>query len=118
MVKYKSEYVCFVLINGNEDETEPESLTIWSDDSGSDWFENFPLDEHIKEIAWKNVDICANCGSCKSQDGTRKTIFGKEFDNVCRTTMRFDNPDSEAVECMKKMVEIRKNDIINNLRRK
>jgi hypothetical protein len=111
LITYKDEYVCFILINGSEEKTEPDGWTIWSDDSGSAWFEDFPIDEHIKEIAWKNVDFCANCGSCDNPGGTRKTIFGKEFNNVCITTMKFINPDVEALECVKKMVEIRKNEI-------
>ncbi len=75
--------------------------------------EDFPLDEHLKEIAWKNVDFCGNCGYCTG--GTHKTVFGKEFDNVCRTTMIFSNPNAETLEFMKKMVLIRKHDIIANI---
>ena len=115
LIKYKTDYVCFILINGSEDRSEPEGWVIWSDDSGSNWFEDFPLDEHMKEIAWKHVDICGNCGDCGNPGGSRKTIFGKEFNNVCRTTMRFINPDVEALECAKKMVELRKNDILGNI---
>jgi hypothetical protein len=115
MIKYKDEYVCFILINGSEDKTEPEGLTIWSDDSDSNCFEDFPLEEQLKKVAWKNVDICGNCGGCGKPGGTRKTIFGREFNNVCRTTMRFTDPDTDALECIKKMVEIRKNDILRNI---
>jgi hypothetical protein len=111
MIKYKDKYVCFLLINGAEDKTEPEGWIIWSDDSDSNWFTDFPLDDRIREIAWKNVDVCANCGGCKNPGGTRKTIFGKEFDKVCITTMKFINPDAETLECVKKMIEIRKNNI-------
>lgn len=112
MIKYKNEYVCFVLINGGEDKTEPDGWVIWSDDSGSAWFEDSSLlDEHTKEIAWKHIDICGNCGGCKNPGGSHKTIFGKGFDNVCITTMRFDNPDTGTVECVKKLVELRKKDI-------
>jgi hypothetical protein len=111
MVMYKNEYVCFILVNGSEEKTEP--WTIWSDDSGSNWFEGFPLDEHIKKIAWENVDFCAKCGSCRG--GTHKTIFGKEFDKICRTTFKFNNPDVPVLKCVKKMVEIRKNDILRNI---
>ena len=114
MVKYKDEYVCFILV-GSEDKTEPESWIIWSDDSDSNWFTDFLVDERIKEIAWKNVDICGNCGGCNNPGGTRKIIFKKEFNNVCRTAMKFINPDVEALECAKKMVEIRKNDILKNI---
>ncbi|GHV07212.1 hypothetical protein FACS189485_17140 [Spirochaetia bacterium] len=112
LIKYKNEYVCFILINGSEEKIEHDDWIIWSDDSGSNWFEDFPIDEHIKEIVWENIDFCANCGSCGNPGGTRKMIFGKEFNNVCITTMKFKNPDIEALECMKKMVEIRKNDIL------
>jgi hypothetical protein len=110
MIKYKNEYVCFILINGSGAEEASGPLTIWSDDSGSNWFENYPLNEYMKEIAWKNVDICGKCGGCTVQ-GTHKTIFGKEFDNVCRTTFRFVNPDARTLACVKKLVELRKNDI-------
>ncbi|MCL2014030.1 MAG: hypothetical protein FWG69_03470 [Oscillospiraceae bacterium] len=110
MVKYKGEYVCFILFSSDED----GNWIIWSDDSGSDWYANAPMDASMKEIAWKHVDICGNCGGCKNPGGSRKTIFGKEFDNVCVTPMKFDSPDSETVECMKKMIEIRKTDIICN----
>jgi len=107
MIKYKGKYVCFILIGG--DEEKDSSWTIWSDDSGSVWFEGYSLNEYTKKIAHANIDFCGNCGSCSG--GTSKTIFGKIFDNVCRTTFRFDNPDYEAVACTKKLVEIRKNDI-------
>ena len=112
MIKYKDEYVCFILINGSEKKDEP--WIIWSDDSGSSWFADFSLDEHMKEVAWKNIDFCANCGGDCSP-GAHKTIFGKEFNNVCRTAMRFINPDVEALECVKKLVEIRKSDILKNI---
>ena len=109
LIKYQNEYVCFVLINGYEE----GHWTIWSNDSDSNWFEDFPLDEHIKEIVWKNIDFCVKCNGDCSQ-GKRKTIFGKEFNDVCRTTMRFVNPDAETLKCVKKMVEIIKKDILNN----
>jgi hypothetical protein len=114
MIKYKDEYVCFILVNGYgsvRHQDEPEGWIIWSDDRGKvDWFADSPLDEHTKEIAWANVDFCGHCGgSCDG--GFHKTIFGKEFDSVCNTTFRFDNPDAETVECLKKLVKLRKNDI-------
>lgn len=100
IVTYKSQYVCFILINDPNDKTNHGDITIWSDDSGSNWFEDFPLDAHIKEIAWNNVDICADCGNCPG--GTDKIIFGKVFNNICRTVFKFHNPDKEALACVKK----------------
>ena len=108
-VKFQDEFVCFILINGYgsvADETEPEGWIIWSDDYNSDRFANFPLDEHTKEIAWNHVDF-GTCGG-----GVTRKLFGKEFNPVCGgTTFRFDNPNAVVLECMKKLVEIRKNDI-------
>ncbi len=110
MVKYHNEYVCFILINGTGDESDLAPLTIWSDDSGSKWYENYPIKVHQKEIAWSNVDFCVSCGACGG--GICKNIFGRTFNNVCRTTMRFVNPDEKTLEFIKRIVEIRKNDII------
>lgn len=115
MVKYNGKYICFILLNGYGSaahKDEPEGWIIWlydTDSRHSQWYATAPLYDKTKEAAWRNIDFCANCGSCSG--GTRKTIFGKEFDNVCRTTFRFDNPDAEAVECAKKLAKLRINSI-------
>ncbi|MDR3119839.1 MAG: GNAT family N-acetyltransferase [Clostridiales bacterium] len=113
MIKYKGEYLCFILINGRGEKAhkdEPEGWIIWFDGGGHNSFEDALLDEYTKELAWRNVDYCGHCGGV-CDGGTHKIIFGKKFEKVCNTTFRFDNPDSEAVECAKKLVEIRKDDI-------
>ena len=110
MVKYKNQYICFILI-GSEDKMELNSWIIWSDDSNSNWFSDFLLEEPLKETFWKNIDFCGNCGGCKNKKGTSKKIFGKEFNNVCITTFKFTNPDLKTLECIKELVKIRKNDI-------
>ncbi len=115
MIKYKDKYICFVLLNGHDADVhkdEPEGWTVWLDDADSRqsrWYENAPLDDELKEIAWRNVDHCANCGSCSG--GTRKTIFGKEFHNICGTTFRFGNPNAADIECAKKLAVLRIKDI-------
>ena len=114
-IKYKSETVYYVLINSSDD-TVP--WIIWSDDSATNSFENSLPNEQMKEIAWKNVDICRGnkCGGCNLGTGTPKTIFGKGFDSVCGTLFRFDNPDALAVECTTTLMDIRKSDILNRER--
>lgn len=114
LIKYQKEYVCFILIDGKDSEEKFAPLTVWSDDSDSNWFTDSIPDEHIKKIAWEHVDFCENCGG-DCRPGKHKIIFGKEFSNVCRTTMRFINPDFAEWECVKKMVEIRKNDILKKI---
>ncbi|MPN12237.1 hypothetical protein SDC9_159549 [bioreactor metagenome] len=113
MIKYKDEYVCFILINGTGAEEKFAPLTIWSDDSNSDWYADSLLDEHLKVIVWKNVDFCEHCGSCDG--GRQKIIFDKVFDNVCLTTFRFINPDGEVFECIKKLLEVKKDYILNSI---
>lgn len=108
-VKYRGEFVCYILINGKDDEAKFYPFTVWSDDSNSDWYCNIDLAEHTKSIAIKHIDICEHCGACAG--GTKKQIFGNWYDNVCRTTFRFVNPSIDELKCLKKLVLLRKNDI-------
>lgn len=110
-VSYQNECVCYILFNGTGDEKQFSPLTIWTDDSKSKWYESCDLTDEEKRIAWGNVDYCVNCGSCKG--GTAKTIFDKQFNNVCRTTLRFTNPDKNEFSVLKKITLIRKEDIKN-----
>jgi len=115
IMNYKNENVCSILI-GPEEKTDPSQWLIWSEnsnDNSSHWFENIILDKYIKEIAWKNIDFCGNCGYCLG--GKCKTIFGKEFNNVCGTTFLFKNPNAETLDFMKKMIEFRKNEIFKSI---
>lgn len=102
-VKADDECVCFIAIN-NPDEKD-NHWTVWSADMGSQWLENDFADSNIIETAWEHVDHCGCCGSCSG--GKHKIIFGKEFDDVCGCTFRIDNPKSEDLLFLKKMVEIR-----------
>lgn len=100
-VKYNSECVCFIAI---KDHDEPENFwTVWSDES--ELYENYPVDEVIKNKAWEYVDHCGNCGSCSG--GKPKTVFGKIFDKVCGCTFRVDNPKITDLLFLKAMVKIR-----------
>ena len=118
--KYQDESVCFLWVSGDAD--APGPWTIWSDQVPGTWatwpegeatgeYVEFPIDDSIKETAWANVNVCANCGGC-SVPGRRKTVLGKEFDNLCNSTMAFTNPDTAAVACAKKMVDVRIGDIL------
>lgn len=110
-VKYNNEVVCYILISGTGDEAQFAPLTIWTDDSNINCYENIAIEEHLKKCAWNQVDYCVHCGSCSG--GTQKVIFGKSFDNVCRTLIRLTNPDKEAFVLIKKLVSIRKKYIDN-----
>lgn len=109
LIKYQEKCVCFIAIK-DPDEKE-NRWTVWSDDIHSDWLGEKQLEEDMKAIAWSHVDTCENCGSCGG--GKPKVIFGKEFSRVCGCTFRIDNPSAGDLLFMKKMVEIRKNEIIS-----
>ena len=109
-ISYQGKAVCYMHLDGGED--YPSPWTIWTEGDYSCERKDIPVSEPLKEIAWANVNICGSCGGICAP-GTRKTIFGKDFDNVCNADMAFYKPDAEALECVKKLVEIRKNDILN-----
>ena len=121
-VKLNGKCMCFILIIDSDD--APGPWTVWSDQEPGTWstwsdkdeikeYEDSTVDKHIKEIAWSHVNFCTNCGS-GCNPGRSKTILGKNFDNVCKSTMAFTDPDAEALECLKKMLDIRKRDILNS----
>jgi hypothetical protein len=102
-VKYKDECVCFIAIKDPDE--EHNRWTIWSDDMGSEWLSQDSINNKVKELAWKHIDYCGKCGSCGG--GRHKVVFGKDFYNVCGCTFRIDNPTSEDLIFLEKMVEIR-----------
>ena len=75
-------------------------------------YEDYIVDEEIKTIAWKNIDLCGNCGSCGG--GKSKIIFGKVFDKVCGCTFRVDNPSLNDLTFLKTIVNLKINEITNN----
>ena len=104
-VKLGDECVCFIAI---ADSDEPQNLwTVWSDESKL--YEDYIVDEGIKAVAWKNIDLCGNCGSCGG--GQSKKVFGKTFDRVCGCTFRIDNPTAKDIPFLEKIVEIKIIDI-------
>lgn len=107
-ITYKGKSVCYMYLDKTQQ--MPGPWTIWTEGDYSRERVDVPIDSRTKEIAWANVNICANCG-CGSQPGKRKTIFGREFDNVCNAGMAFYVPDAETIECVKKLLEMRKCDI-------
>ena len=82
-------------------------------------YRDIPINEHMKQIAWENVTSCYNwvcSNSNKCGMGRTKMIFNKKFDNVCRYVMTFSDINIENLECVKKLLEMRKNDILIDMR--
>jgi len=83
-------------------------------DYGSKEIEEYAEKENIKEIIWKNTSYCKGClKTCigNQPPGLCKKIVGKDFNKICLGGVAFKNPDNEAMDCVKKLLEIRKHDI-------
>ena len=111
-MRYNGEYVCYI-----ETKNEHNTWTVWTAGDYSYAHKDFPIDERTKEIAWAHANKCGNCEGVDCSPGKTKMIFGKDFTNICGgadVDMYFKNPDAEALECLKRLVEMRKYIIDNN----
>ena len=99
----------FIIITGSDDFPGPWTMWIGADNIGQ--HAEIPADEHIKEFDWEHVSPCGSCGGDCSP-GVRTKIFGKDFENTCQSNLIFVNPDAATVESVKKIIDIRKNDIL------
>ena len=109
---YKGECVCFV-----DTRNERHSWIVWAEGDYSSEHEDFPIDKQTKEIAWAHANKCGSCEGVDCKPGKTKIIFGKDFANICSgadVDMRFHNPDAEALECLKRLVEMRRHIIANH----
>jgi len=104
-VNYRGKCACYLLV-------DRKNWTVWTQGEYDQEHSDVPMDERMKEIARANVCRCVNCGN--NCPGNTKIIFGKEFTNTCNVAMRFRNPDGEALECVKKLVEMRKQAIVRS----
>jgi len=80
-------------------------------------YQDFPIDEELKEFAWAHVKPCFHftnnlresggnrCG-CGREPGRSITIFGKKFDNVCTAALYFRNPEGKTLELVKRLAEV------------
>ena len=107
-MQYNGECVCYL-----DTRSESNSWIVWTEGDYSVEHDDFPIDEHTKEVAWANVMYCGNCNDADCT-GKTKLILGKEFANVCNAnnvsmTFMFTNPDAETLECVRKLVLMRKN---------
>ncbi|MCL2512982.1 MAG: hypothetical protein FWF08_03690 [Oscillospiraceae bacterium] len=100
---YMSEPTCILLCFENENYPDGE----WGVyNSPICEYEGIPLDEDLKEFSRENVRICkGECGCRKWPRGGDQTVFGKKFEGVCSSVIMYQNPDAEAIEKIKKIME-------------
>ena len=85
----------------------PSPWTIWTEGDYTTDSETISLDSEQKALAWDKVDPCASCGG-ECAPGTNRTIFGREFSNICNAVMVFYQPNAEELVTLKKLLTIRK----------
>ena len=104
--KYKGEKVCIDFDVGDE------WMIFWAD---CDIIGE--ADDDLKEFAQQAENPCGNCDACPYGDrkGSSKRIFGKVIKNSCTSTLCFPDCiiDTEALEKIMRLVELRKKDIEN-----
>ena len=85
-------------------------------------YEPNSLSDDLKEIVWSKKTHGSTCGECQVIAGKYncsykvKTVFGKRFEDACARSISFINPNSVEIECIKKLLELRKSTIKNGKR--
>ena len=101
-IKCNNNLVCEIQIKPAGESPENWDVWVYGDCIGA---HDSLVDESVKAIAWKNITLCGDCGA-GCAPGRSKTVLGKEFNNVCQSTLAFSNPETDALNCMKKVVEV------------
>jgi len=108
--EYKGQWVCIACIIPMDGEP---TLVIF-DNPLTKHFDDFRLNDPLKEFAWAHVNVCTSCGGssgCGSQPGQTKMILGKEFTNLCTSEVAFWNPNTEALGKILQMVGLWKEQV-------
>ena len=68
------------------------------------------VSEELKKFAQSKRNKCKG-SHCDKSPGTSRKIFGKEFNNICTSTMAFRSPAGETMENMKKLFKMKMKEI-------
>ena len=106
-ISYKTFSVCFIRLYGAADyhSLKPNS---WHIIPFIGEYEDSSLSDELKEIVWANKHTCSSCGKCALPINK---VFGKEYDYACEKSILFTNPDAKTIECVKKLIELRRDAI-------
>jgi len=106
-ISYKTYTVCFIRLHGAAEYHNLKAGS-WHVIPFIGEYEDFALSGELREIVWANKKTCPQCGKCALK---LHQVFGKEYDYVCEKSIVFTNPDAKSVECVKRLLELRRNDI-------
>ena len=108
-VSCKGEVVCYIKLHGsNAFHLEKGSWQVSVHINYGGAQEDIIADENLKQAIWDNIKYCYRCSSCR---GGNKTIYGKEFKDVCHGPVVYINPDAKTLECVKKLIEIKRREV-------
>ena len=106
-VSSKTFGVCFIRLHGSAEYHRLE-LGSWNITPFIGEYDGNSLSNEMKEVIWANKKNCQTCSLCALPVSS---IFGKKFATSCECSICFKNPNAEAVECAKKLVELRRDAI-------
>jgi len=106
-ISYKSYSVCFIRLYGAADYHGLKSGS-WHIVPFIGEYEASSLSDELKEIVWANQKTCRGCGQCALK---LNKVFGKEFGYACEKSIVFDNPDAKDMECVERLIELRRSEI-------
>ena len=91
----------------------PDSkLTIYSSNFNLSFGKN-ETDEALENFAHSSTNKCAKHKDCLENPGLRREVFGKVYEALCRSTFCFNIPPAKDLPYIKKIAEMRKQDIDN-----
>ena len=106
-ISYKGYCVCFIRLYGAAHYHCLEAGT-WHIVPFIGEYDVHSLSDEYKEIVWADKTDCPNCGKCAL---VISKVFGKKYNYACEKSIVFTNPDAKSVECVKKLIELRRSDI-------
>jgi len=94
---YNGKWVCIIIIFDN-------GGWMICDNPLTKYYDDFPVDEELKQFALDNVRSCGECGCSHEAKGITKSIFGKKCENLCSSEVQFFDPDTEALSKIKQLI--------------
>lgn len=106
-VSYKTYNVCYIRASDGARSNYDLEAGSWHIQPFIGEYDTDTLSDEFKQIVWSNKKRC--CGGCSVR---LNTIFGKTYtENACEKSIVFANPNVDAIECTKKLIQMRKKDI-------
>lgn len=112
-VKYKGKPVCSIKFY---DLRLYMDKGTWRICHSGEYDNDLSFDNNIKDIIYNNVYFCRDCAGTSASHSVQSRILSRKFTNVCPYfKIQFENPDGDTLDCAKRLVEMRRADILNEI---